>query len=89
MYNLIKIGMNNGKEHYAMLKTQKDCFGKIYHWELWSIRSGDMEYITKYGITLCVRYYSFEAMQEEMTSVCNNCKFTWDDTEFQNILKAD
>jgi len=87
MEKLIKIGTVNGKPHYASFKVDRDCFGYIYSKELYSVQGGTMDYITAYGIRKCIRYTSFDAMKIDMEDVYKNCTFTWDNTEYSNMIK--
>lgn len=87
MEKLINIGTVNGVPHFASFRVDRDCFGRIDKKELYSVRSGDMEYIQKYGITKCIPYASFESMRIDMTDVYKNCVFTWDNTEYFEMLE--
>ena len=87
MEKLILIGTINSKSHYASFRVDRDCFNKIMHTELYSVRSGDMEYIQRYGIVKCVQYKSFEAMKNDMQDVYKNCTFTWDKKEYCKMIE--
>ena len=87
MEKLINIGTVNGVPHYAYFKVDRDCFNRIYHKELHSVRSGTMDYIKAYGITKCVQYQSFESMRIDMIDVYKNCVFTWDNKEYFEMIE--
>lgn len=87
MEKLINIGTINSIPHYASLKVEHNCFGKIHHKELWSVQGGTMDYIKNVGIRKCVEYTSFDSMKIDMEDVYKNCIFTWDDTEFLKLLE--
>lgn len=86
MEKLINIGTINGKPHYASLRVDRNCFSKIIHTELYSVRSGDMDYINQYGVIKCIRYQNFELMKIDMIAIYKNCIFTWDDIEYLEML---
>lgn len=86
MEKLINIGTLNGMLHYASLKVERDCFGHIYNKELYSVQGGTMEYIQAVGIKKCIRYSSFDSMKIDMEDVYKNCIFTWNNTEYSNMI---
>ena len=88
MEKLINIGTVNGISHFASFKVERDCFNRIYSRELYSVQGGTMDYITAYGIRKCVRYQSFESMRIDMTDVYKNCVFTWNNTEYFEMLES-